>query len=260
MKYDAGFIGAGNMGLALLTAVGKTGAKIGVTDHHPEKEQAAKDLANAAAEPLLTLVKESRFLFLGVKPYAVEALCREISPVLPEETVLVSMAAGRTVAEVQAAASHKKVVRILPNTPVSVGAGVTVYCKSEDVTPDEEEALRALLKESGAVDPLPENKMDAASALSGSSPAFVYLFAEALADGAVAAGLPRDKADFYAAKTLEGAAALLLSSGRHPGKLKDEVCSPGGSTIEGVRTLSRGGFQGLVADAVVDTYEKAKKL
>lgn len=259
MRYDASFIGAGNMGLALLLAAAKTGAKLGVCDHQ-ESHLAAARAAGAEVGDAETLAANSRFLFLGVKPYAVEALCRELAPCLSPETVLVTMAAGKTAGAIAAAAGHDKVIRIMPNTPVAVGAGLTVYCKTDAVTDDEERAFLALLRESGAVEPLPENKIDAASALSGSSPAFVYLFAEALADGAVAAGLPRDKADRFAALTLRGAAALLLESGKHPGKLKDEVCSPGGSTIEGVRALARGGFQGLVADAVVDTFEKAKNL
>ena len=150
-------------------------------------------------------------------------------------------------------------VRIMPNTPAAIGAGVVQLCAA-DVTGEEKEELLHLLSGAGLVDEIPESLMDAASAVSGCGPAFAYLFLEALADGAVACGLPRDKALRYAARMLEGAARLADQSGTHPGVLKDAVCSPGGSTIEGVRVLEEHGFRAAAADAVIASYRKTLEL
>ena len=148
----------------------------------------------------------------------------------------------------------------MPNTPTAVGKGVIPYCTNDLVT---EEMLTDWLGDMGPcglLDPLEERLIDAASALSGSGPAYVYLMLEAMADGGVACGLPRAKALDYAAMTLEGAAEIFLSTHRHPGALKDAVCSPGGSTIAGVRILEERGFRGAVMDCVCAAYDKNKKL
>jgi pyrroline-5-carboxylate reductase len=152
------------------------------------------------------------------------------------------------------------VIRIMPNIPASVGTGVILYDHTENVTEEAVEAFRASMQHAGLVDPLPEKLIDAGSALSGCGPAFVSMFVEALADGAVACGLPRDKALAYAAQTVAGSAKMLLESGMHPGQLKDAVCSPAGSTIVGVNTLEQGGFRGSAMDAVIAAFEKTKEL
>jgi pyrroline-5-carboxylate reductase len=135
-----------------------------------------------------------------------------------------------------------------------------LWCASDEVTDRERQAFVEVMSECGRLDMLDERFIDAASAISGCGPAFVYMFAEALADGGVTCGLPRDKAMLYAAEMIRGAAGMILATGKHPGVLKDEVCSPGGSTIEGVRTLEEGAFRGVTADAVVSAYEKTKLL
>ena len=135
-------------------------------------------------------------------------------------------------------------IRIMPNTPASVGEGMIQYCSS-NVTAEEEEAFCRLMAPAGRLDPVPESLMDAASCVSGCGPAWVYQFIEALADGGVACGLPRVKAQEYAAQMVLGSAKMVLESGKHPGELKDAVCSPGGSTIQGVRVLEERGFRGL---------------
>ena len=148
---------------------------------------------------------------------------------------------------------------MMPNTPAAIGAGVVQYC-GRGVTVEELDDFAALLSPAGLVDQVPEGLMDAASAVSGCGPAFAYLFLEALADGGVACGLPRDKAVAYAARMVEGAARMVLESGKHPGELKDAVCSPGGTTIQGVRALEERGFRAAAMDAVIAAYEKTLKL
>jgi pyrroline-5-carboxylate reductase len=148
----------------------------------------------------------------------------------------------------------------MPNTPVSVGAGVVLCAASENVTAEEREAFAAALVGAGGVDEIPEKLMDAASALSGCGPAFVDLFLEALSDGAVACGLPRDKALRYAEQTVLGSAKLALESGEHPAVLKDKVCSPGGSTIAGVRALEKGAFRAAAMEAVIAAFGRTKEL
>ena len=148
----------------------------------------------------------------------------------------------------------------MPNTPCAVGEGVILLCRGAGVTDGEVAEFRALMAHSGLLDEIPETQIDAASAVAGCGPAFAYLFVEALADGGVACGLPRAKAQHYAAQMLLGSAAMVLQSGKHPGLLKDEVCSPGGSTIAGVHALERGAFRNACFDAVEAAYRKTIQL
>ena len=156
--------------------------------------------------------------------------------------------------------ADKKIIRIMPNTPSAVGQGLMLVSANDRVTAEELAAFKTMMAESGLLDDLPENLIDAASAVSGCGPAYAYMFVEALADGAVKCGVPRAKAMRYAAQMLLGSASLLLETGEHPGALKDAVCSPGGSTIQGVRLLEERAFRGAVTDAVLAAYEKTKEL
>ena len=159
----------------------------------------------------------------------------------------------------QAAGGAFPVIRIMPNTPVAVGAGLISYCW-EGVLQEQLDEFQSLMRYAGTLDPLEEGLMDVGSAVSGCGPAYAYQFIEALADGGVACGLPREKALCYAAQTLLGAAQMVLSSGRHPGALKDAVCSPGGSTIQGVRQLEKHGMRSAVMEAVIAAYERNTRL
>ena len=152
------------------------------------------------------------------------------------------------------------VIRIMPNTPCGIGRGLILYTANDRVTQEELEAFTAALSAAGTLDPLEERLIDAGSAVAGCGPAFVCQFIEALADGGVACGLPRKKALLYAAQMVEGSAALVLESGDSPAALKDAVCSPGGSTIAGVRTLEERAFRGAVMDAVIAAAERTKAL
>ena len=250
-----GFIGVGNMGSAVAAAVCKSvgGHRVLVCNRSPEKAQAVAGRLNCGVTDARTAAQTCRFLFLGVKPQGMEALLRELRPVLQEaKPVLVSMAAGLTTAQIEElAGGNLPVMRIMPNTPVALGCGIIMYCKNALLTAEAEQTLVAALSPAGMVDPLEERLMDAGSALCGCSPAFTDLYMEALADGAVACGIPRAKALKYAAAAVAGAAQLALETGNHPGVLKDAVCSPGGSTIQGVRALENRAFRGAVMEAVI---------
>lgn len=211
-----------------------------------------------------TVAREAKYVFLGVKPQMMADLLESIGPILAERAdrfVLVSMAAGLKLERLSAMAGGQyPILRIMPNTPAAVGEGVILYAANCEVTPQEIEEFTRGMAAGGMLDPLGEALLDAGSAVAGCGGAFCDLFLEALADGGVACGLPRAKAQQYAAQMLLGSARLMLETGKHPGMLKDEVCSPGGSTIQGVRALETGGFRGAVMEAVIAAYEKTVEL
>ena len=263
-NYQAGFIGAGNMGGALALAAVKavSGGAVAVSCSTSARSAAAAQRLGCIAETPERILAGSRFVFLGVKPQMIaavlEPLCAELAA---SQAVFVSMLAGTSLARLsELLGADKKIIRIMPNTPCSVGQGLTLFCATENVTPMELDAFKALLSFSGALDELPEHLIDAASAVSGCGPAYAYMFIEALADGGVKNGLPRVKAIRYAAQMLLGSAELALQSGKHPEALKDEVCSPGGSTIAGVAALEAHGFRAACIGAVDAAVERTKAL
>ena len=268
MKYQFGFIGCGNMGGALIRAIAPKvgGNHVLIADRLTANTDALHDSCDVhVAGSATEVAADAKYIFLGVKPQGMRDLLMELCPILKakeERSVLVSMAAGITVASIQEMVGipDVPVVRILPNTPAAVGKGMTLYCRNASVSEAEERDVIMALEAAGRVDLLDEALIDAGCAVSGCGPAFVYLFMEAMADGAVAAGLPRQKAMLYAAQTVLGAAEMLLQSGKHPGELKDAVCSPGGSTIQGVNALEQGAFRATVMQAVTAAYEKTQAL
>ena len=266
MNTTFSFIGTGNMGGALARAAAKAMAP---GDIYLSNKTAAKAEALAAelgckAVDVQTAAATGGFVFLGVKPQMMADLLENIRPILAqreEPFVLVSMAAGLTIADIRRmAGGDYPVIRIMPNTPVAVGKGVILYDVSENVTQEAVETFCRQMRFSGLLDRLPEKLIDAGSAVAGCGPAFASLFIEALADGGVAAGLPRAKALEYAVQMLLGTAALALETGQHPAQMKDAVCSPGGSTIAGVRALEQGGFRAAVINAVDAAYLRTKQL
>lgn len=260
-----GFIGCGSMGGALARAAAKAvpAADILLTNRTRGKAERLAEELGVQVSDNETAARRCRFLFLGVKPQMLAELMDSLRPVLEQRTdrfVLVSMAAATPAAKVQALAGHPwPVIRIMPNTPAAVGRGITQYC-SLNVTEAELSEFLEIMAPSGLLDPVPEQLIDAANCLSGCGPAFAFLFMEALADGAVACGLPRDKANVYAAQTLLGAGALALETGLPFGALKDQVCSPGGVTIQGVRALEQGGLRSAAMEAVIAAVEKTKQM
>lgn len=254
-----GFIGAGNMGGALAQAVSKKSeCAVMLTDKEMAKAAALAEKIGAEAVSLDKICKECDYIFLGVKPNVISSVIKDIGK--PEGAVIVSMAAGVSTKKIEEAfGCDVPVIRIMPNTPASVGEGMILVC-SNSLSGKYTDEFMGIMSEAGTLDIIDEKLIDAASAISGCGPAFVYMYIEALADGGVECGLPRDKAMLYAAKTLVGAARLVLETGEHPGKLKDAVCSPGGSTIAGVHALERGKLRSAASDAVVAAYEKTLKL
>ena len=257
-----GFIGTGNMGSAIAKAIaaGDFSGELLLSNRSPEKaETLCASLPCAVTADNRTVAASCDLIFLAVKPQMMEQALAPLQSVFAareDHFVLATMAAGLTCEKIQTLAGGAySVIRMMPNTPAAIGEGVIQYCGTS-VTEDELGEFAALLSAAGLLDRISEQLIDAASAVSGCGPAFVYLMIEALADGGVACGLPRAKALAYAAKTLEGAAKMVQQTGVHPGKLKDAVCSPGGSTIEGVRALEEGGFRAAAMDAVIAAYEK----
>ena len=266
MYQTIGFIGTGNMGSAVARAAAKSGLAetMLLSNRTPAKaEKLAAELPGAEACANEEIARRAGLIFLGVKPQMMQLVLDPLESILrkrEDRFVLATMAAGLSCNRIQDMLDMDcPVIRMMPNTPAAIGAGVVQYC-GQGVTVEELDDFAALIAPAGLVDPVPEWMIDAASALSGCGPAFAYMFLEALADGGVACGLPRDKALAYAAQMLEGAARMVLESGRHPGALKDAVCSPGGTTIQGVRTLEEQGFRAAAMDAVIAAYEKTVRL
>ena len=257
-----GFIGTGSMGGALARAARRRleGGQILLANRTEAKAAALAKELGASLSNNRTIAGNADYVFLGVKPQMMRDLLAEIGPELrirKDRFVLVSMAAGRSVADIQAmAGGDYPVLRIMPNTPCSIGEGMVLYTPGPGVTEAEVQVFLESMAGAGRFSPIPEKQMDAGSAVAGCGPAFVDLFVEALADGGVACGLPRAQALEFAAQMVLGSARLLLESGKHPGELKDAVCSPGGTTIQGVRKLEEAGFRGAVMDAVIAAFEK----
>ena len=258
MKY--GFIGCGNMGGALARALTKTTQDVIISDPSAFARTLAEEMgcdygSNEAAA-------SCDRVFLAVKPHIVEGVLASLRPILKSrKPLLISMAAGVTIDQIEGwAGTELPVIRIMPNTPAAVGKGMITYCTNDLV---DEAVLADFLRDmqmAGNFDPLDEKLMEAATALAGCGPAYMYMMIEAMADGAVACGLPRAKAYLYAAATMAGAAEMVIATGEHPAALKDAVCSPGGSTIAGVRVLEEKGFRGALMDCIDTAYRKSQAL
>ena len=261
-----GFIGCGNMGSALAKAACKSAGAdhVMLANRTKAKAEALASELGCTACGNEQIASECQWIFLAVKPQMMADMLAGIAPVLRGRSdgfVLVTMAAGLSCEGIaQMAGGDYPVIRIMPNTPVAIGQGVVQVCANAKVSRAQLEACKALLAPAGLVDEIEEKLIDAASSVSGCGPAFAYLFIEALADGGVACGLPRAKALQYAAQMLAGSAELVLQSGQHPGQLKDAVCSPGGTTIQGVRALEANGFRSAAMEAVLAAYEKTLKI
>ena len=255
MKY--GFIGCGNMGGAIAKAISAQTADLAVTDRSGRAK--ALGLPYVTAEEI---AKTADRIFLAVKPQMMAGVLENLKPLLQSrKPLLITMAAGLSMEKIDSlAGGGYPGIRIMPNTPTAIGRGVIQYCANELVT---EAVLADWLSDMapcGLLDALEEKLIDAASALSGSGPAYMYIFLEALADGAVACGIPRAKAYEYAAMTMAGSAEMYLQTKVHPGALKDAVCSPGGSTIAGVKALEEGAFRAAVMNCIAATCNRNKEL
>ena len=207
-------------------------------------------------------VYKRQVLFLAVKPIFFPEVIDQIKDVVAEDTLIVSIAAGRTLDYLKEAFGRPelKLIRCMPNTPALVLEGCTGVCAEENVTEEDMEQVLALLRSFGIASVVPERLMDVVVGVSGSSPAYVFMFIEAMADEAVAAGMPRKQAYEFAAQSVLGSARMVLETGRHPGELKDMVCSPGGTTIQAVKVLEEKGMRAAVMDAMDACIEKSKSM
>ncbi len=260
MKY--GFIGCGNMGGALATALSKTTKDIMLADYDETK---ALDLSKKLECKCGTnddVVLNCERIFLGVKPQVMEGVLAPLKGKFAEKKpLIITMAAGIKIKAFEGLCGVKlPTIRIMPNTPVSVGKGMVLYCTNELVSSEEIDDFLFDMRFAGEFDPLGEDLIDAGCSVSGCGPAFMYMFIDALAEGGVACGLSREQAVKYAAHTMMGAAELALKSGKEPEQLKIEVCSPGGSTIEGVRVFEKGGLKECAVDAVKASFKRNREL
>lgn len=257
----AGFIGCGNMGgtLAAVAAKSVGGEHILVADHNEGKLAALRD-AHGCVVGTAAEAAACEALFLGVKPQGLKGAAAELRDALGTSPLIVSMLAGVTAAAVSEALGGARVLRIMPNTPALVGAGVILYSLGEGVTEADEALFLRLMEPAGVCVKLPEEKLDAGCALTGCGPAFVCLLMEAMTDAGVRCGLPRDKAALFVQQTFLGTAKLALDTKTDPAALRAAVCSPAGSTIEGVAALERDGARNAMLDAVDAAYRRTQEL
>lgn len=265
-NLTVGFLGAGRMATALASGLVRAGIaekeNIVASDVSPQARSAFAEATGAKTTGFNPEVaKACHVLVVAVKPDQVEELLKEVSAVLGEKHLVISIAAGVTLAKMEAALwPGTRVVRVMPNTPALVGASASAFSLGKTATQDDALLVQRLLSAVGSAYQVKESLLDAVTGLSGSGPAFVYMVIEALSDGGVAAGLPRDVATKLAAQTVLGGAKMVLETGMHPGALKDQVTSPGGTTIEGVHELEKGGLRSALMSAVRSASEKAKRL
>ncbi len=269
----AAFIGSGNMGGALIRAACRAigPEQVVIADYAGEKAAAlAAELGCTAAADNGAAVEGAEVVFLCVKPQVLSGVAAALVPALNachergEDRLLVSIAAGVEIAALrsflQGIAWDIPILRVMPNTCAAIGKGMLALTDGGAGNEAGLAAAEAILADAGRVERISEGLMDQYTAVAGCGPAYVYQLIEALADGGVLTGLPRAQAQTYAAQTVLGAAAMVLETGKHPGQLKDEVCSPGGSTIAGVAALEAGGFRASAIQAVLAAFEKNKQL
>jgi pyrroline-5-carboxylate reductase len=254
-QQTIGFIGGGNMAKAIISGI----LSSGITD---ASHIIASSRTEKTADALHTqfqietttdnhkVAAASNILFLAVKPNLYEPVIKEIRDDVRPDTILVSIAAGQTIRRITSLFGREiRLIRTMPNTPASVGEGMTALTPNEQVTDEDLSAVLSIFNSCGKTEIIPESLMDCVTGVSGSSPAYAYLFIEAMADAAVADGMPRAQAYTFAAQAVLGAAKMVLETGEHPGALKDAVCSPAGTTIEAVAALEEGGLRSCVIHA-----------
>ncbi|MBQ2288555.1 MAG: pyrroline-5-carboxylate reductase [Lachnospiraceae bacterium] len=260
-----GFIGMGNMGQAMLKGCLNVFSKDALTFTDISEENCEMIKKNTEVDYTLNAIecaKSVKYIVLAVKPQVYPVVLEQLSGKINSDHIIISIAPSYSIQKVkEALGSSVRVVRAMPNTPAMVGEGMSGVCFSNDLYTAEEKALiRSFFTSFGKMEEMPEHLINAVTVASGSSPAFVYMFIEALADSAVKYGMPRDKAYVFASQAVLGSAKMVLETGEHPGKLKDNVCSPGGTTIEGVAVLEEKGFRSAVIEAASAVFEKCNRM
>lgn len=266
IKIKIGFIGLGNMATAIIKGMLDQNMYekeeiFGADISKMASEKAKDNLGIQVKENNQEVVQSVDVLFLAVKPMYLEDVIIEIREVIKKNTLIVSIVAGKDIAFMENKFEREvKIIRTMPNTPAFVSEGCTGMCKNKQVTEEEGEIILQILSSVGKAYEVPENLMDTVVGVSGSSPAYVFMFIEAMADAAVLGGMPRAMAYDFAAQSVLGSAKMVLETKKHPGELKDMVCSPGGTTIEAVKVLEDMGMRAAVMNAMEACIEKSKLL
>ncbi|KAK6127221.1 hypothetical protein DH2020_039020 [Rehmannia glutinosa] len=263
-SYNLGFIGAGKMAESIARGVVKSGvlpaSQIRTAHLATARRTAFESFGVKVLSHNIEVVQESDVVIFSVKPQVVKDVILQLKPLLSEKQLLVSVVAGVKLKDLQEWAGHSRFIRVMPNTPAAVGVAASVISLGTAATKDDGELIANLFGAIGKVWTANEKLFDAITGLSGSGPAYIYLAIEALADGGVAAGLPRDLALGLASQTVLGAASMAVNMGKHPGQLKDDVASPGGTTIAGIHELEKSGFRGILMNAVVAAAKRSREL
>ncbi|XP_055804543.1 pyrroline-5-carboxylate reductase [Solanum dulcamara] len=263
-SYKVGFIGAGKMAESIARGVVKSGilpaSRIRTAHSGSARRTAFESIGVTVFDNNTQVVEDSDVIIFSVKPQVVKNVVSQLKPILSEKKVLVSVAAGVKLKDLQEWAGQGRFIRVMPNTPSAVGEAATVITLGGKATTEDGELISQLFGAIGKVWKADEKLFDAVTGLSGSGPAYVFLAIEALADGGVAAGLPRELALGLASQTVLGAASMVSGMGKHPGQLKDDVASPGGTTIAGIHELEKSGFRGILMNAVVAAAKRSKEL
>jgi pyrroline-5-carboxylate reductase len=268
MDKKVGFIGCGNMAQAMIGGMIKSGlvnkGNIIGSGSNLNSKKLKEVKENFGIETVIDnkeVARRADILILSVKPNIYPLVIDEIKEYIKEEVIIVTIAAGITINLMEKAFGKPvKIVRTMPNTPAMVGEGMSALCCNREVSKEELSMVVELFQSFGKAEVIDERLMDAVPAVSGSSPAYVFMFIEALADGAVRDGIPRDKAYKMAAQAVLGSAKMVLETGMHPGELKDNVCSPGGTTIEAVFALEKNNFRGTVIEAMKACTDKTREM
>lgn len=265
MEKTIGFIGCGNMGKAMVEGIMKAqlvrGNQLLVANQHPEKLYDLRDTYGVVIDDNLQVARQSDILFLAVKPYMYKAIIEEIRDIVAPSVIIVAIAAGITIFDLYDMFGYEvQAVKAMPNTPALVGEAMSALAFGKHLSREARDEIFTIFQSFGKCAEVKESMMDAVTVVSGSSPAYMFMMLEAMADGAVLEGMPRRDAYMFAAQAMLGAAKMVLATGKHPGELKDMVCSPGGTTIEAVKVLEERGLRAAILDGMYACAEKSRKM
>ena len=261
-----GFIGTGNMASAIMGGIIKNNVIpaeeiIGADLFAPGRERVQKEYGINVTADNKEVAQKAETIILSVKPQFYESVIADIKDVVTDKQIIITIAPGKTLAWLaEQFGKDVKIVRTMPNTPAMVGEGMTAVCPNEHLTEDEIAYVKSLLESFSRAEIVPERLMDVVTAVSGSSPAYVFMLIEAMADAAVSGGMPRKQAYQFAAQAVLGSAKMVLETGKHPGELKDMVCSPAGTTIRAVRVLEEKGMRSSVIEAMMKCLDISRNM
>ena len=266
MDKKIGFIGSGNMAKAMIGGIVKS--KLVDSNNVIASDLNELVLENVKNEYGINVttnskevVKFSDIIIVAVKPNVYDIVLEGVKELVDDKKIIVTIAAGKTIESIEnVIGNDKKVIRTMPNTPALVNEGMSALCKNKNITDEELNIVKEIFNSFGKAEILNEYLIDSVIGVSGSAPAYVFMFIEAMADAAVLAGMPRNQAYTFAGQAVMGSAKMVLETDKHPGELKDMVCSPGGTTIEAVKTLEAEGFRSAVIKAIGDCIEKSKEM